>query len=61
MARRTEADGIRKDPASLKGKQMLLTTNSTGEYAALACLAKWGLAAKDMQIVIVSDRERVSG
>src|SRR5438067_6776032 len=33
MARKNEADGIRSNPASLKGKQMLLTTNSTGEYA----------------------------
>src|SRR5436190_8423885 len=60
MARKNEADGIRSNPASLKGKQMLLTTNSTGEYAALACLAKWGLAAKDMQLVNLNQQEIIS-
>jgi NitT/TauT family transport system substrate-binding protein len=60
MARKNEADGIKNNPASLKGKQLLLTTNSTGEYAALACLAKWGLAAKDMQLVNLNQQEIIS-
>jgi len=60
MARKDEADAIRKNPQLLKGKQMLLTTNSTGEYAALACLAKWGLGAKDMQIVNLNQQEIIS-
>jgi ABC-type nitrate/sulfonate/bicarbonate transport system substrate-binding protein len=60
MARKNEADGILKDPASLKGRQVLLTTNSTGEYAALACLAKWGLGAKDAQIVNLNQQEIIS-
>jgi len=51
MARANEADAIVKNPQSLKGKQLLLTTNSTGEYAALSCLKKWGLKPTDMQIV----------
>jgi ABC-type nitrate/sulfonate/bicarbonate transport system substrate-binding protein len=60
MARKNEAEAIRKNPQSLKGKQMLLTTNSTGEYAALACLAKWGLGNKDMQIVSLNQQEIIS-
>src|SRR5262249_22742482 len=36
MARGSEAEAILKNPGSLKGKQLLLTTNSTGEYASLA-------------------------
>jgi ABC-type nitrate/sulfonate/bicarbonate transport system substrate-binding protein len=60
MARKGEADAIRKNPQSLKGKQLLLTTNSTGEYAALACLTKWGLSAKDMQIVNLNQQEIIS-
>jgi ABC-type nitrate/sulfonate/bicarbonate transport system substrate-binding protein len=60
MARKDEAEAIRKDPQSLKGKQMLLTTNSTGEFAALACLAKWGLDGKDMQIVNLNQQEIIS-
>jgi ABC-type nitrate/sulfonate/bicarbonate transport system substrate-binding protein len=60
MARKNEAEAIRENPQSLKGKQMLLTTNSTGEYAALACLAKWGLGNKDMQIVNLNQQEIIS-
>ena len=60
MARKDEADAIRKDPQRLKGKQLLLTTNSTGEYAALACLAKWGLGANDVQIMNLNQQEIIS-
>ncbi len=60
MARDREADAILKDPASLKGKQLLLTTNSTGEYAALACLKKLGLARADMQVVNLGQAEIIS-
>jgi ABC-type nitrate/sulfonate/bicarbonate transport system substrate-binding protein len=60
MARKDEAEAIRKNPEWLKGKQLLLTTNSTGEYAALACLAKWGLSGKDMQIVNLNQQEIIS-
>src|SRR5581483_5098548 len=60
MARDREADAILKDPASLKGKQLLLTTNSTGEYAALACLKKLGLALADMQVVNLGQAEIIS-
>ncbi|MFN0160002.1 MAG: ABC transporter substrate-binding protein [Burkholderiales bacterium] len=51
QARANEADAILKNPMSLKGKQILLTTNSTGEYTAISCLAKWGLKPNDVQIV----------
>ena len=60
LARKDEADAILKNPASLKGKQLLLTTNSTGEYAALACLGKWGLGPKDMQVVNLNQQEIIS-
>lgn len=51
MARPNEAEAILKNPMSLKGKQILLTTNSTGEYAAISCLGKWGLKPNDVQLV----------
>jgi ABC-type nitrate/sulfonate/bicarbonate transport system substrate-binding protein len=60
MARKAEADAIRKDPGSLKGKQLLLTTNSTGEYASLACLNKWRLSRNDMQLVNLNQQEIIS-
>jgi ABC-type nitrate/sulfonate/bicarbonate transport system substrate-binding protein len=60
MARKDQAEAIEKNPESLKGKQLLLTTNSTGEYAALACLTKWGLGRNDMQIVNLNQQEIIS-
>lgn len=60
MARGNEADAIQKNPAMLKGKQLLLTTNSTGEYAALACLGKWGLKPNDMQTVNLGQAEAIA-
>jgi ABC-type nitrate/sulfonate/bicarbonate transport system substrate-binding protein len=60
MARAEEADAVLKAPAGLKGKQLLLSTNSTGEYAALACLRKWGLQATDMQVVNLQQAQIIS-
>lgn len=60
MARSDEAAQITANPASLKGKQLLVTTNSTGEYAAVACLQKWGLGAKDMQVINLNQQEIIS-
>ncbi len=60
MARAQEAPAILKDPAGLKGKQILLSTNSTGEYAALACLHKWGLQRTDMQVVNLQQAQIIS-
>ena len=60
VARSADADAILKDPASLKGKQLLVTTNSTGEFSALACLKKFGLTRDDMQIVNLAPAQLVS-
>jgi NitT/TauT family transport system substrate-binding protein len=60
MARAEEAPQILKNPAGLKGKQILLSTNSTGEYAALACLRKWGLKRSDMQVVNLQQAQIIS-
>lgn len=60
MARGNEAAQITANPSSLKGKQLLVTTNSTGEYAAVACLKKWGLGPKDVQVVNLNQQEIIS-
>jgi ABC-type nitrate/sulfonate/bicarbonate transport system substrate-binding protein len=60
IARDKDAEAIKKDPTSLKGKQLLLTTNSTGEYAARICLQKWGLDLKDLQVVNLNPSEIIS-
>ncbi len=60
VARKADVDRIRANPASLKGQQLLLTTNSTGEYAALACLERWGLNRRDMQLVNLGQAQIIS-
>jgi NitT/TauT family transport system substrate-binding protein len=42
------ADGFVKNPASIKGQTIVLTANSTGDYAVQSCLAKWGLKKSDV-------------
>lgn len=51
MVRGDKFDAIKANPASLKGQRLLLTTNSTVDYASRKCLVKMGLAANDMQFV----------
>jgi NitT/TauT family transport system substrate-binding protein len=61
LARKGDADAIKNNPQSLKGKQILLTTNSTGEYVAVACAAKWGLDyKKDLQVVNLNQQDIIS-
>lgn len=60
VARAAEADAILKDPTILKGKQLLVTTNSTGEFSALACLKKFGLTHDDVQIVNLAPPQLIS-
>lgn len=60
MARANEAAAILKNPQSLKGKQLLVSTNSTGEYAALGCLHKWGLTQTDVQEVNLQQPQIIS-
>lgn len=51
MVRGEKFDAIKANPGSLKGQKLLLTTNSTVDYASRKCLIKMGLAANDMQFV----------
>lgn len=51
MVRGDKFDAIKANPQSLKGQRLLLTTNSTVDYASRKCLVKMGLAANDMQFV----------
>ncbi len=60
VTRADAADEILKNPASLKGKQLLVTTNSTGEFSALACLKKFGLSRDDMQVVNLAPAQLIS-
>lgn len=51
MVRGDKFDAIKADPKILKGQKLLLTTNSTADFAARKCLAKFGLKEGDMQFI----------
>lgn len=50
MASKDTAAKFTKDPMLMKGQTILLTSNSTGDYAVQACLKKFGLAKSDVTI-----------
>ncbi|MBS0304454.1 MAG: ABC transporter substrate-binding protein [Proteobacteria bacterium] len=61
VARKDKLEAIRANPArEVKGQQILLSPNSTGEYATMACLQKWGLKRSDVNIVPLAPAQLVS-
>jgi ABC-type nitrate/sulfonate/bicarbonate transport system substrate-binding protein len=51
---------LSKDPAKMKGDKILITTNSTADYAAQGCLKKWGLSKSDVQFVNLGQAQIIS-
>lgn len=60
MVRKSILDGLKSDPASMKGKSILLTTNSTVDYATRACLQKWNVSSKDVSFVNLGQAQVIS-
>ncbi len=61
MARADEIEAIKADPTVLKGTQLLVTTNSTGEYASAACIESMGLKyPDDIEVVNLKQQEIIS-
>lgn len=61
MARKDQAAAVRSNAAKeVKGKQILLSPNSTGEYATMACLKKWGMQRSDVSVVTLAPAQLVS-
>jgi ABC-type nitrate/sulfonate/bicarbonate transport system substrate-binding protein len=60
MVRDDKYEGVKKDPSSIKGQKILLTSNSTGDYAVQACLKKWGIAKTDVQLVNLGQAQIIS-
>ena len=61
VARKDNIAAIRANPAKeIKGQQILLSPNSTGEYATTACLQKWGLQRSDVTLVALAPAQLVS-
>jgi NitT/TauT family transport system substrate-binding protein len=60
LATRAKADGFMKNPKSIKGQTIVLTANSTGDYAVQSCLKKWGLQKSDVSIKSMGQAEIIS-
>jgi ABC-type nitrate/sulfonate/bicarbonate transport system substrate-binding protein len=60
LARKDVAYKFAKDPASIKGQTIVLTANSTGDYAVQSCLKKWGIAKADVTIKNMGQAEIIS-
>ena len=60
LARKEMADKFAKDPGSIKGQTILLTANSTGDYAVQSCLKKWGINKADVVIKNMGQAEIIS-
>ncbi|HTL75402.1 MAG TPA: ABC transporter substrate-binding protein [Casimicrobiaceae bacterium] len=54
------APGFEKNPSLVKGQTIVLTANSTGDYAVQSCLAKWGLKKTDVTIKSMGQAEIMS-
>jgi ABC-type nitrate/sulfonate/bicarbonate transport system substrate-binding protein len=60
LVRKEVADKIAKAPQSMKGQTIVLTANSTGDYAVQACLKKYGLSKSDVTIKNMGQAEIIS-
>ena len=60
LASKAAADKFAANPASIKGQTIVLTSNSTGDYAVQSCLKKWGIAKADVTIKNMGQAEIIS-
>src|SRR5206468_11061698 len=60
MASAGKADAYMKNPQSIKGQTIVLTANSTGDYAVQSCLAKWGIKKSDVTLKSMRQAEDIS-
>ena len=60
LVRKDLADKFIKSPQSMKGQTIVLTANSTGDYAVQSCLKKYGLAKSDVTIKNMGQAEIIS-
>jgi ABC-type nitrate/sulfonate/bicarbonate transport system substrate-binding protein len=60
MVHGDQFEAIKASPAKMKGQQLLLTTNSTADFAARNCLKKLGLNQTDVQFVNLGQAQIIS-
>ena len=61
MARNEVIDQFRNDPSTMKGERILLTTNSTVDFATRSCLEKFGLAQDDVEFINLGQAQVITG
>ena len=60
LATAAKAEAFAKNPQSIKGQTIVLTSNSTGDYAVQSCLSKWGLKKTDVTVKSMGQAEIIS-
>jgi NitT/TauT family transport system substrate-binding protein len=60
LVRGDKAAAFAANPGSIRGQTILLTANSTGDYAVQACLAKYGLKKADVTLKNMGQAEIIS-
>jgi NitT/TauT family transport system substrate-binding protein len=60
MVHKDKAAHYLKNPSAMKGQTILLTANSTGDYAVQSCLAKYGLRKADVTLKNMGQAEIIS-
>src|SRR6218665_953332 len=60
MVSKAAAAEMSAHPAAMKGRTILLTSNSTGDYAVQSCLKKYGLSKQDVRIKNMGQAEIIS-
>ncbi len=60
LVRKDVADKFIKSPQSMRGQTIVLTANSTGDYAVQSCLKKYGLMKADVTLKNMGQAEIIS-
>ncbi len=61
MATNAAIDGFRADPETIRGERILLTTNSTVDFATQSCLQQWGLSQTDVEYINLGQAQVITG
>jgi ABC-type nitrate/sulfonate/bicarbonate transport system substrate-binding protein len=60
MAHNDVIEDLRADPASIAGRSILVSTNSTADYAVQACLRMWGVDIGSVEFVHLAQAQIIS-
>jgi ABC-type nitrate/sulfonate/bicarbonate transport system substrate-binding protein len=61
MARNSAIEGFRADPSSMAGQRILLTTNSTVDFATQQCLEMMGVPLDSIEFVNLGQAQVITG